>query len=305
VSGPVPSYHDRIAAYGGSAKFTWVYNTGSNPGTVNFSVYANGMTDGTSMTLSTSDDVNMEIRPAGANFTVSLSAMPGIVSLGQEITVIMTATNIGQTTALNFMPGIKISGQQYSQPNSVTPSASGAGGVLTLSGPLPLSAMNIAPGGVISFTWTYSATTSGNVAFNISAWWDYYDIYSGVTPTSNTSATSGIVSIQPGFATPGAGNVFALDRNKFNPLAGESVNIIFSVAADSPDGASVIIFNVAGQRVRTMEYKQLISSGITYTQLFLWDGRADDGKLVTTGIYCIKLTAGNFSDIRTIAVIKK
>jgi hypothetical protein len=203
------------------------------------------------------------------------------------------------------MPGIKIAGQQYSQPNSVSPTVTGSGSALVLTGPQPLSAMNVAPGGVVTFTWTFSATTSGNVTFNISTWWDYFDIYTGTTPTANTSVTSNTVSIQPGFATPGAGNVFALDRNSFNPLAGESVSIIFSVSEDCPNGASVIIFNVAGQRVRTMKYTELISRGITYTQLFVWDGRADDGKLVTTGIYYIKLTAGSFTDIRTVAVIKK
>ncbi|HPD18597.1 MAG TPA: hypothetical protein PLF61_02915, partial [Candidatus Goldiibacteriota bacterium] len=305
TSGPSPSYQDRITAYGGSAAFTWVYNVGNGAGTINFSAYANAMTEGTSMSLSASDDVDMVIRPSGANFAVSISALPDIVSLGQEITVIMTATNRGQTTALNFMPGIKIAGQPYSQPGSVTPVASGSGNVIAITGPQPVSAMNVAPDGIVTFTWTFSATTSGNVAFNVSTWWDYFDVYSGVTPAANTSVTSNVVSIQPGLATPGAGNVFALDRNKFNPLAGESVKIIFSVTDYCPDGATVMIFNVAGQRVRTMKSTQPISNNITYTQMFSWDGRADDGKLVTTGIYYIKLVAGNYSQTLLVAVVKQ
>ncbi|HNZ29866.1 MAG TPA: FlgD immunoglobulin-like domain containing protein [Candidatus Goldiibacteriota bacterium] len=91
--------------------------------------------------------------------------------------------------------------------------------------------------------------------------------------------------------------------NSFNPQAGQTVGIIFSVNADS-NTADLMIFNVAGERVRSMSLGP-VSSGILYSQLAVWDGRADDGKLVTTGMYYIKLRAGSYEVIKPVAVIKK
>ena len=64
------------------------------------------------------------------------------------------------------------------------------------------------------------------------------------------------------------------------------MGIIFSVNADS-NTADLMVFNVAGERVRSMNLGP-VSAGILYSQLAVWDGRADDGKLVTTGMYYIK-----------------
>jgi flagellar hook assembly protein FlgD len=101
-----------------------------------------------------------------------------------------------------------------------------------------------------------------------------------------------------------SGDTAALSANQFNPLLGQRVDVVFSVAQGS-SYARLLIYNVAGQKVRTVESSSAVVPDITYTQLLFWDGRADDGMFVTTGIYYIKLVTENFEAVKMIAVIKK
>jgi flagellar hook assembly protein FlgD len=96
----------------------------------------------------------------------------------------------------------------------------------------------------------------------------------------------------------------ALSVNQFDPGKGETVAVIFSVK-QAANSAELMIFNVAGQKIRTITSGTPVIPGIIYTQLLYWDGKADDGMLVTSGIYYIKLKAGSYQVVKMVAVIKK
>ncbi|HRU38707.1 MAG TPA: FlgD immunoglobulin-like domain containing protein, partial [Candidatus Goldiibacteriota bacterium] len=296
VSGP--SVADRIGAYNQAAYFTWIYDVGGTSGTLNMAAVISGMNDGTSVVVSASDDADLIVSPSGADFEAQLSANVSTIGLGEVITVVMTVSNVGQQSALAVLPFTN-----PTDPLSVTPTVAGTGNAVCVSGPVPLSETSVADGSSVSFTWTFSATAGGNITFNGGLYWTYNDPIAGIV-TRNMQFSSAEVSIQYGVSSAGTGDRMVLSANSINPLAGETVDVIFSVAQPA-DSASILVYNVAGQKVRTIVSTSAVVPDITYTQLLSWDGRADDGMFVTTGIYYIKLKAGSYESIRTVAVIKK
>jgi hypothetical protein len=282
-----------------SAHFTWTYTVDNTAGTINFSATVNGQNESNLAPLSSTSNTDMIISPAGADFTMSLIASAPAVALNEVITVMLTMTNSGQQSAELVLPLVN-----PANASSFVPVATGTGSVVLLSGPTPLTyAANIAVGANITFVWTFSATAGGNVVFNSGAVWNYIDPIAGMT-LRNSQVASNTVAIQFGQSSIGSGDRAVLSVNQFNPAAGETVDVIFSVAQGAPS-ASLMIFNVAGQRVRTIVSSQAVVPDITYTQLLYWDGRADDGMLVTSGIYYIKLKAGSYEAIKMVAVIKQ
>jgi hypothetical protein len=241
------------------------------------------------------------ISPAGADFTASLTTDVTTIGLNNIITVILTATNVGQQDAIIALPRTA-----PAIPQSVTPTVSGAGNAIIVpltGGPAPLEYATVTQNSVISFTWTFSAVAGGNVTFNSGLYWTYNDPIVGLQ-NKNLPVSSGVVSIQYGVAQPGAGDHCYLSANQFNPALGQRVDVVFSVA-NAASSSSLTIFNVAGQKVRTITSSSPVAPDIRYTQLLYWDGKADDGKLVTTGIYYIKLKAGSYEAVKMVAVIKQ
>ncbi len=84
--------------------------------------------------------------------------------------------------------------------------------------------------------------------------------------------------------------------NPFNP----STTIRYSIK--QPGAVSLRIYNVAGQRVRTLvnEAQAPRAEGFTVT----WRGKSDAGETVSSGVYFYKLTAKNFVQIKKIVFIK-
>jgi hypothetical protein len=289
---PVPA--GSIAAYGGTASFTWVLLNKGLPGYASVTVSATGTSLGLTLTSVTTQTGGMNVQPSGPDFLAEISltgpnaSNPTVVGLGEIITLIMTVTNIGQTTADTVVP-LPVT------PN-VTTGSTGNASVIT--GPVPLNAAAIAPNSAVTFTWTFSATVGGTISFTSGIQWTY----PGNTRTRYF--VSPVMNIEPGVSQLTAVNTMLLNKNRFNPLAGETVGITFSLK--SPGSVTIIIFNVAGQKIRTMNYNGL-QSNILYTQLVAWDGRGDDGMLVTSGIYYIKLksTGTSFEVIKTVAVVKQ
>jgi len=82
--------------------------------------------------------------------------------------------------------------------------------------------------------------------------------------------------------------------NPFNP----STQISFNLAA--PSQVELEIYNVAGQRIRT-----LISSAMPAGHHEAeWDGRDDNNAVVSSGIYLYKLTADGVSQSRRMVLLK-
>jgi hypothetical protein len=109
----------------------------------------------------------------------------------------------------------------------------------------------------------------------------WFDIQVGV----NDEVTSQI---------PEGYELFANYPNPFNP----TTNIKYALA--DKGFVKLSVYNMLGQKVATL-VNELQESGI-YSAT--WNGRADDGNSVSSGIYIYKLDAGNFSISKKMMLVK-
>lgn len=91
---------------------------------------------------------------------------------------------------------------------------------------------------------------------------------------------------------------FKLNQNYPNPF-NPTTTISFSLPEASR--VTLAVYNVLGQKVRTLINNQLATAGFHAKQ---WDGRDDAGRQVASGIYFYKLEAGNFSSIKKMVLMK-
>lgn len=92
-------------------------------------------------------------------------------------------------------------------------------------------------------------------------------------------------------------NTFALNQNYPNPF-NPSTTITFDLPKRSH--ISLVVFNSLGQEVRRLANSELPAG----THRVIWDGRADNGSLVASGIYFYKLFAEDFSQTRKMLLLK-
>ena len=90
---------------------------------------------------------------------------------------------------------------------------------------------------------------------------------------------------------------YSLDQNYPNPF-NPSTSIQFSIPEGGP--VSLSIYNVLGRKVRTLA-DGFFASG---THSFTWDGRDDDGALVSSGVYLYRIDAANFTQTRKMVLMK-
>lgn len=90
---------------------------------------------------------------------------------------------------------------------------------------------------------------------------------------------------------------FALEAPYPNPFNSEVV-IRFSIPQAA--AASVAVYNMAGQKMRTLEAGYLESGAYR----FVWDGLNDSGHSVATGIYFVRLQAGVQSRVQKITLLR-
>jgi len=109
-----------------------------------------------------------------ASISATIAATPATASVGQLITVTVTATNTGSTTATGAVP--------------TTPTVSGTGTVDLRTGPDPVSIATLGPGESGTFSWIYTATGPGTLAFDSSV--HATDSFSGTTITGVTDPAS-------------------------------------------------------------------------------------------------------------------
>jgi len=83
--------------------------------------------------------------------------------------------------------------------------------------------------------------------------------------------------------------------NPFNPVT----TIEFSIG--KTEKTNLMIYNLTGQKVRELIADDMIEPGIHSVQ---WNGKDDTGKTVSSGIYIVRLKAGNQSSARTMMMLK-
>ena len=110
----------------------------------------------------------------------------------------------------------------------------------------------------------------------------------------------GYVGVNNGVGSPVVTNSrfgFDLAQASPNPFA-TSTSIKFSVPNRSH--VSIEVYNILGQRVRTLVDESMEANSYVRE----WDGRADTGERVSSGIYFYKMVAGEYSATRKTVLLK-
>jgi hypothetical protein len=116
--------------------------------------------------------------------------------------------------------------------------------------------------------------------------------YDGKSVETVISAMSGVEEEN----SSGVPTSFALHQNYPNPF-NLSTTISFDLPA--PGKVRVEIVNALGQVVHTVERAYPAGS-----HRMVWDGTSGDGKTVSSGVYYARLTAGSFSAVRKMVLLK-
>lgn len=99
-------------------------------------------------------------------------------------------------------------------------------------------------------------------------------------------------------------NLFQNYPNPFNPSGsrrGPSTKILFSINSENEENTKLIIYNIKGQKVRTLIDKAFLAGEHSIS----WDGRNDNNVPVTSGIYFYKLLIDSkFIDTKKMLLIK-
>jgi flagellar hook assembly protein FlgD len=68
----------------------------------------------------------------------------------------------------------------------------------------------------------------------------------------------------------------------------------------SPEHVTLEIYNVIGQKVRTLINDRLEAGNY----ITIWDGRNNQGLPVTTGTYIYRFKAGNYTSVKEMVLLK-
>lgn len=103
------------------------------------------------------------------------------------------------------------------------------------------------------------------------------------------------VSEVPGVAVP---KEFSLSQNYPNPFNPET-SIKFSL--DKPSDVNVAVYNILGQKIRTLVSEKGMRTGVYETK---WNGKDESGKSVASGMYLYRVVAGDKSETRKMMLLK-
>ena len=92
-------------------------------------------------------------------------------------------------------------------------------------------------------------------------------------------------------------HIFDLSNNYPNPF-NPSTKINYSVPKDGM--VSLVVFNVVGQRVRTLANGPMAAGQYSIT----WDGRNDAGSVLSSGVYFYRLQAGEMAIVKKMLLLK-
>jgi hypothetical protein len=90
---------------------------------------------------------------------------------------------------------------------------------------------------------------------------------------------------------------FIVNQNYPNPFNPET-NISFKLAKS--EYVSIVIYNALGQRIKSLVSEQKPAGN----HIVMWNGTNDSGSKVSSGLYLYRITAGEFTSIRKMLLIK-
>jgi hypothetical protein len=111
--------------------------------------------------------------------------------------------------------------------------------------------------------------------------------------------TGGVVHETGGLYVPVSRSALGQNRpNPFNPVT--TIEYWVAEGAAGKSAVSVVIYDVRGARVRTL-VDEAQAAGRYAVE---WDGRDERGSPVGSGVYFYRMTAGRFSDVRRMVLLK-
>ena len=109
------------------------------------------------------------------------------------------------------------------------------------------------------------------------------------------------VEISPLQLLPSFPNPFSLAQNYQNSRSNQYVTIPYYIASERlADDASISIFNIKGQLIKTLTDIRLMDNKSGYV---IWDGKNENNRSVVSGVYFYKLSNGNESQIRKMLIV--
>ena len=84
--------------------------------------------------------------------------------------------------------------------------------------------------------------------------------------------------------------------NPFNP----TTIISFSLNTENTEGTEILIYNLKGQKIKQLEIRNLKS----VINEVIWNGRDENGKLVSSGIYFYKMKTGKYVSTKRMILLK-
>ena len=94
-------------------------------------------------------------------------------------------------------------------------------------------------------------------------------------------------------------DAFALSKNFPNPF-NPTTTIQYAIPADGAGYVELVIYNINGQKVRTL-VDETKDAGFYSV---VWDGRNDTGESVSSGLYLYRIVSGSFIKIEKMTFMK-
>jgi len=215
---------------GGSwVTFTWTF-TGSLAGVSWLTTTVTGIDANSAAALTfgpvASDQVTVQL-PAVVD--ASIAAPAGAACVGESFQVNVTVSNTGGATAAGVFPAV--------------PEVTG-GGVVSAAGPSPAAAQDIPGGGMVVFTWTYTAVSAGSATFSTTV--TGTDANTGTVLTVGPLATAVLTLAQPGALIAGMVSPAVISTGQsalvvltVRNVGGSTVNGVTPELEEAPGAAAV------------------------------------------------------------------
>jgi len=151
-----------------------------------------------------------------------------------------------------------------------------------------------------------SDVNEGNVEFNIPVpefgfWYVFFDNGNNLNNPQHVTGSIKFYQYDSSHINdPELQFVNSLEQNYPNPFNPETT-ISFSLNTEITENTELVIYNLKGQKVKTLVNEKLDAG----THLVMWDGKDENGKSVTSGIYFYQLNAGkDFSNTKRMILLK-
>jgi hypothetical protein len=96
---------------------------------------------------------------------------------------------------------------------------------------------------------------------------------------------------------PGRARLF---QNSPNPFSVSTSFTVFLPGRSLPKAAGLEVYDASGRRVKSFD----VAGRMQGEQRFFWDGRDDEGRKVSAGVYFCRLSAGDFTDAVKMVKVK-